>query len=118
MKRSLLTALGVALLLAFSAGALAKDEKKAETKTITGKSGCAECDGVVKHGDAMHIMLTDKAGTRWVLIGDSASYKEAHKARMDGKTMTATLTSEPVTKKGEDGKDYKEVKVSDVKVEA
>ena len=56
--------------------------------------------------------------TRWVLIGDSPSYKEAHKVRMDGKSMTATLASEPVTKKGEDGKDYKEVKVSDVKVEA
>jgi hypothetical protein len=118
MKRSILTALGLALVLAFSAHALAKDEKKAETKTISGKSACAECDGVVKHGDAMHIMLTDKAGTRWVLIGDSASYKEAHKARMDGKTMTATLAGDPVTKKGEDGKEYKEVKVSDVKVEA
>jgi len=118
MKRSILTALGLALVLAFSAGAFAKEEKKAETKTITGKSGCAECDGVVKHGDAMHIMLTDKAGTRWVLIGDSASYKEAHKARMDGKTMTATYAGDPVTKKGEDGKEYKEVKVSDVKVEA
>lgn len=118
MKRSIVAALGLALVLAFSAGVMAKDEKKAESKTITGKSGCAECEGVVKHGDAMHIMLTDKAGTRWVLIGDSASYKEAHKARMDGKNMTATITSEPVTKKGEDGKDYKEVKVSDVKVEA
>ena len=118
MKRSLLTVLGLALVFAFTSGVLAKDEKKADTKTITGKSGCAECDGVVKHDDAMHIMLTDKAGTRWVLIGDSASYKEAHKVRMDGKSMTATLASEPVTKKGEDGKDYKEVKVSDVKVEA
>ena len=118
MKRSILTALGLALVLAFSAGALAKEDKMAESKTITGKSGCAECDGVVKHGDAMHIMLTDKGGTRWVLIGDSASYKEAHKARMDGKTMTATYAGDPVTKKGEDGKEYKEVKVSDVKVEA
>src|SRR3954467_14136687 len=64
MKRSIVTALGLALLLASSAGVFAKDEKKSETKTITGKSGCAECEGVVKHGDAMHIMLTDKAGTR------------------------------------------------------
>jgi hypothetical protein len=118
MKRSLLTVLGLALVLAFTSGVLAKDEKKADTKTITGKSGCAECDGVVKHGDAMHIMLTDKAGTRWVLIGDSASYKKAHEVRMDGKNMTATLAGEPVVKKGEDGKEYKEVKVSDVKVEA
>src|SRR5439155_20249047 len=63
MKRSLLTVLGLALVLAFTSGVLAKDDKKADTKTITGKSGCAECDGVVKHDDAMHIMLTDKAGT-------------------------------------------------------
>jgi hypothetical protein len=117
MKRSILTALGLALVLAFSAHALAED-KKAETKTVSGKSACAECDGVVKHGDAMHIMLTDKAGTRWVLIGDSASYKDAFKVRADGKSMTATLAGDPVTKKGEDGKEYKEVKVSDVKVEA
>ena len=116
MKRSLLTVLGLALVLAFSAGALAKEDKKAETKTITGKSGCSECDGVTKAGH--NILLTDKDGNRWVLIGDSDSYKEAHKVRMDGKKMTATLAGEPVTKKGEDGKDYKEVKVSDVKVEA
>src|SRR5438093_6371330 len=89
MKRSFLTALGLALVLAFSAGALAKDEKKADTKTITGKSGCSECDGVTKAGH--NILLTDKDGTRWVLIGDSESYKEAHKVRMDGKKMTATL---------------------------
>ncbi|HEV8378874.1 MAG TPA: hypothetical protein VGP99_08485 [Tepidisphaeraceae bacterium] len=116
MKRSLLTALGVALVLAFSAGALAKEEKKAETKTISGKSACAECDGVTKAGH--NIMLVDKDGTRWVLIGDSASYKEAHKVRHEGKTMTATYAGDPQVKKGEDGKDYKEVKVSDVKVEA
>ena len=114
----ILAALSLALVLAFSAGALAKEDKKADTKTITGKSGCAECEGVAKAGDPMHIMLTDKDGTRWVLIGDSASYKEAHKVRHDGKTMTATYAGDPVTKKGEDGKEYKEVKVSDVKVEA
>jgi hypothetical protein len=116
MKRTLLTALGLVLVLAFSAGALAKDEKKADTKTISGKSGCSECDGVTKAGH--NILLTDKDGTRWVLIGDSDSYKEAHKVRMDGKKMTATLAGEPQVKKGEDGKEYKEVKVSDVKVEA
>jgi len=116
MKRSLLTVLGLALVLAFTSGVLAKDEKKAETKTISGKSGCAECDGVTKAGH--NIMLIDKDGTRWVLIGDSESYKKAHEVRHEGKTMTATVTSDPVVKKGEDGKDYKEVKVSDVKVEA
>ena len=30
--------------------------------------------------------------------------------------MTATLAGKPETKKGKDGKDYKEVKVKDVKV--
>ena len=70
--KAILTALSLALVLAFSAGALAKEDKKADTKTITGKSGCAECEGVAKAGDPMHIMLTDKDGTRWVLIGDSA----------------------------------------------
>ena len=114
--KSILIALSLGLVLAFSAGALAKEEKKAETKTISGKSGCSECDGVTKEGHK--ILLTDKDGTRWVLIGDSDSYKEAFKVRMDGKKMTATYAGDPVTKKGEDGKEYKEVKVSDVKVEA
>ena len=116
--KAILTALSLALVLAFSAGALAKEDKKAETRTITGKSSCAECDGVAKASEPMHIMLTDKAGTRWVLIGDSESYKAAHKVRHEGKSMTATYAGEPVTRKGEDGKEYKEVKVSDVKVEA
>ena len=116
MKRSLLTALGLALVLAFSAGALAKEDKKAENKTVSGKSTCAECDGITKSGH--NIMLVDKDGIRWVLIGDSPSYKEAHKVRHEGKKMTATLAGDPQVKKGEDGKEYKEVKVTDVKVEA
>ncbi|HEV8606533.1 MAG TPA: hypothetical protein VGQ99_14260 [Tepidisphaeraceae bacterium] len=116
MKRSILTALGLALVLAFSAGALAKEEKKAETKTISGKSACATCDGVTKAGH--NIMLVDKDGNRWVLIGDSDSYKKAHEVRMDGKKMTATLAGDPQVKKDDNGKEYKEVKVSDVKVEA
>ncbi len=118
MKRSLLAALGLAFVMACSAGALAKDDQKSATKTITGKSSCAECEGVAKASEPMHIMLTDKDGTRWVLIGDSESYKAAHKVRHESKTMTATFAGDPVTKKGEDGKEYKEVKVSDVKVEA
>jgi len=114
--KAILTALSLALVLAFSAGALAREDKKAETKTVSGKSTCAECDGITKSGH--NIMLTDKDGTRWVLIGDSESYKAAHKVRHEAKTMTATYAGDPVTKKGEDGKEYKEVKVSDVKVEA
>src|SRR4051812_20636412 len=61
--KSILIALSLGLVLAFSAGALAKEDKKAETKTVSGKSGCSECDGVVKTGH--NIMLTDKDGTRW-----------------------------------------------------
>ena len=114
MKRSLLTVLGLALIFAFTS-ALSAEDKKAE-KTVSGKSTCAECDGITKSGH--NIMLVDKDGTRWVLIGDSASYKEAHKVRHEGKKMTATLAGEPQAKKGEDGKEYKEVKVTDVKVEA
>jgi hypothetical protein len=53
-----------------------------------------------------------------VLIGDSASYKAASEVRKDDKKMTATLAGDPVTKKDDKGKEYKEVKVSDVKIES
>ena len=59
-----------------------------EAKTVTGKSDCATCSGITEDGH--QIMLVDKKGMRWVLIGDSESYKRAHKVRMDEKTMTAT----------------------------
>jgi hypothetical protein len=85
MKRSLLTVLGLALVLAFTSGVLAKDEKKAETKTITGKSACAECDGVVRPATPCTSCSPDKDGTRWVLIGDSESYKKAHGVRHEAK---------------------------------
>ena len=61
-------------------------------------------------------MLVDKEGTRWVLLGDSDSYKKAHEVRKAGKTMTATLAGDATTKKDATGKEYKEVKVSDVKI--
>lgn len=89
----------------------AKDEA---AKTVTGKSECATCSGVTAGGHS--IMLVDRDGTRWVLIGDSDSYKKAHEVRKAGKTMTATLAGEPTTKKDATGKEYKEVKVSDVKI--
>jgi hypothetical protein len=82
-------------------------------KTVTGTSSCGGCTGVVK---GCCVLLTDKDGVRWVLRGDSKSLKAAFKERHEGKTMTATLTGTPVTKKGKDGKDYKEVKVSEVKI--
>ena len=82
-------------------------------KTVTGKSSCGGCTGVAK---GCCVLLTDKDGICWVLRGDSESLKAAFTERHKGETMTATLAGTPVTKKGKDGKDYKEVKVSEVKV--
>ncbi len=82
-------------------------------KTVTGKSTCGGCTGVVK---GCCVLLTGDDGVRWVLRGNSESLKAAFKERHSGKTMTATLAGMPVTKKGKDGKDYKEVKVSEVKI--
>jgi hypothetical protein len=112
MKSLFVLALGVMVLGLFSSSTLAAEKA---AKTISGKSDCATCSGVTKAGH--NIMLTDKDGERWVLIGDSESYKKAHEVRHDEKKMTATLAGEPVTKKDDNGKEYKEVKVSDVKVE-
>jgi hypothetical protein len=92
------------------------DEKK-EAKTVSGKSSCAQCDGVTtaKH----EIMIVDKDGTRWVLAKekDSKGYAEVHKARKEGKTVVAKYTGEPETKKDAEGKEYKVVKVTEVKIE-
>lgn len=82
-------------------------------KTVNGKASCGGCDGVVK---GCCVMLTDSDGVRWVLRGESESLKAAFKARHGKKTMTATLAGEPVAKKDGDGKEYKEVKVSEVKI--
>ena len=102
----------LALVAALMSGrALAADEK-----TVTGKSACAHCRGTCDNG--CKIMLTADDGTKWVLLGDSDSYKAAMKERGKGVKMTATLAGEPETKKSADGKEYKQVKVSDVKIEA
>jgi hypothetical protein len=82
-------------------------------KTVTGKATCGGCSGVA---EGCCLLLTDKDGVRWILKGDSESLKAAFKERSSGKTMTATLVGKPVTKKGKDGEDYKEVKVSKVKI--
>jgi methionine-rich copper-binding protein CopC len=126
MTRKTVAALAAAAMLAvgISAGVsmagstLTTDAPKSESavKTITGKSACATCEGVTSDGHA--ILLIQKDGTRWVLDGDSASYKAAHELRKMGKTITATLAGEPVTKKDSDGKEFKEVKVSEVKIDA
>ncbi|MGB7735902.1 MAG: hypothetical protein WBL72_19660 [Thermoguttaceae bacterium] len=101
----------VAMLLIIAACALAADVPK----TVTGKSSCGGCTGVVK---GCCLLLTDKDGVRWVLRGESEGLKAAFEKRHSGKTMTATLAGKPVTKKGKDGKDYKEVKASEVKIKS
>jgi hypothetical protein len=108
MKWSVLM-LAMAVVLSFGNYVMADDA----AKTVSGKASCGGCTGVVK---GCCVLLTDKDGDRWVLRGDSESVKAAFKDRHSGKTMTATLAGEATTKKGKDGKDYKEVKVSDIKV--
>ena len=116
MKRSYWTVMAVALLSVALSAAFATAGEKKEAKTVSGKSACATCSGVT---DAGHqIMLVDKDGMRWVLLGNSESYKKAHEVRDDGKKMIATLAGDPVKKKDAKGQAYMEVKVSDVKVEA
>ncbi len=87
-----------------------------DEKTVTGKSGCAHCSGTIDGG--CKLMLVAEDGTKWVLVGDSESYKAAMKARGAGKKMTATITGDIVMKKGADGSQYKEAKVSEVKIDA
>ncbi len=113
MARLNLTVLAALMAMALSAQFVKADSA---SKTITGTSACATCSGVT---DAGHqIMLTTRDGERWVLIGNSDSYKKAHDVRDDGKKMTATLAGDPVKKQDAKGKDYFEVKVSDVKIDA
>src|SRR5215210_2474189 len=90
MKRSILALVAFLAFGLFSASFVhGEDAAKKEAKTVSGTSACATCDGVTK---AEHqIMIVDKDGQRWVLVGDSESYKKAHKVRMDGKKMTAKL---------------------------
>ena len=86
-----------------------------EVHKISGTSACATCDGVTKAGH--NIMLVDKAGTRWVLVGEGEDYKKAHEVRKDGKKMIATYKGEPKSMKDDNGKEYKQVEVTKVEVE-
>lgn len=113
MKKILSLAVAVLGLAMFANVSLAKDE---EAKTVTGKSACATCDGVTDAGHA--IMLIDEEGNRWVLEGSGKDYDAAHKARKQGKTMTATIEGEPETKKGADGEEIIVAKISAIKIEA
>lgn len=93
-----------------------KQEGKKELKTVSGTSACAMCEGLPVADHA--IMIKAKDGTRWVLLGDDKveGYKKAFEDRMDGKQMTATLASAPETKKDNDGKEFKQAKISAIKV--
>jgi len=107
---------GVLAIALMGTWSTAADNK--EAKTVTGKSSCATCDGITK---AKHeVMLVDKDGMRWVLVKDkdAKGYEKAHDVRKEDKKMTATLSSEPQVKKDDNGKEYKEVKVSEIKIEA
>jgi hypothetical protein len=118
MKRSNLFAFAAAALsLVLWVGSASAEDKKAEAKTVSGKSACATCEGVTADGHS--IMLVDDSGNRWVLTGEGDDYKKAHGVRQEGKKMTATLTDdEPETKKDADGKEYKVAKVKEIKVDA
>ena len=114
MKRSHLFALAMGILSLALWSNFAKAEKADAHKMVIGKSECATCSGVTT---AEHqVMLVDKDGTRWVLVGKGDFYDKAHEVRKAGKTMTATLAGDPVTKKDASGHEYKEVPVSDIKI--
>ena len=114
MKRSHLFALAMGILSLALWSNFAKAEKADAHKMVIGKSECATCSGVTT---AEHqVMLVDKDGTRWVLVGKGDFYDKAHEVRKAGKTMTATLAGDPVTKKDASGHEYKEVSVSDIKI--
>ncbi len=100
-----------ALVLSLGAYAMAVDV----VKTVSGTSSCGGCTGVA---GGCCLLLTDKDGGRWVLKGTSESFKAAFKARSAGKTMIGTVVGAPITKKANDGGQYKEVKVSAVKIES
>ena len=116
LKLWILIASVASLLGVMIATVAAADAAKDTAATVTGKSSCGGCSGVV---DGCCLMLTDQdlasAGSS---VGDSDSLKAAFKVRHGGKTMTATLAGKPETKKGNDGGEYKEVKVSEVKIQS
>ena len=111
MKRIQWLVLVVVAALVLSLGAYAMAANA--VKTVTGTSSCGGCTGVC---GSCCLLLTDKDGGHWVLKGDSESFKAAFKSRSAGKTMTGTIVGKPTTKKANDGSDYKEVKVSAVKI--
>ncbi len=109
LLRNLVSVLAFALVL--SAYASAADAPK----TVTGKASCGGCSGVV---EKCSVMLTDKDGMRWILTGEESVLKAAFEARHDGKSMTAKLDGDPTTRTDKNGKEFKKVKVTEVKIDA
>jgi hypothetical protein len=109
MKGMRLSMLAAAIVLGLGVCAMAAEA----AKTVSGKSNCGGCSGVV---DGCCVMLTDAEGVRWILRGDNESLKAAFKVRHSGKSMTAKIEGDATAKKGKDGKDYKEVKATEVKI--
>jgi hypothetical protein len=112
MNVAKLSAIGLMLALVFSLGASRATADDA--KSISGKSSCGGCSGVAA---SCCVMITDASGARWILRGDDKIIKTAFDARHSGKKMTAKYTAKPTTKKDKSGKEYKEVTVTEVKVE-
>jgi hypothetical protein len=100
-----------AVVVSLAAYAMAADAVK--TKMVTGKASCGGCTGVTQ---GCSVLLTDKDGVRWVLKGKTDILKPAMEQRSSGKSMTATIVGKPVVKAGKDGQEYKEVKVSQIKI--
>jgi len=85
-----------------------------ELTQIIGTDKCAECEGIT--GNDQDVLLVESDGTLWVLIGGGPGYQAAQDGHNEGKTIAATLAGKPVTKTGLNGKLYREVKVSDIKI--
>jgi len=83
--------------------------------TVTGKSACAQCEGIAKGHD---IALTTENGVTFVLKGKGDDYKAAHKVRKQGKVITATLMGAITPMSNDAGEPYLEAAVSGVQIKS
>ena len=106
---------GIAAFAGFQTNAQADHHKKDKPVTITGKSGCAQCEGVSRGHD---VFLETKSGIRIVLkkTDESASsYRKAHGVRKQGKKMMAVLEG-PIKAMGEGDDAYLVAAVKKIKI--
>jgi len=100
MRKLAVLTLAVASMAAFAGfqntAEAGKDKQK--PATITGISGCAQCEGVARGHD---VYLKTENGVPVVLkkTDRTEGYGKAHSVRKDGKTMTAVLEG-PIQAKG------------------